>query len=56
MIVTNTDGTPGYKVSYAKREDTSETDRANRTYLGGSFSFALTGAIHEVEITGSITV
>lgn len=56
MIVTNEDGTPGYSVSYALREDTADTDRANRTYLGGSFSFALTGAIHEVEITGSITV
>lgn len=56
MIVTNTDGSPGYSVSYALREDTSETDRANRVYLGGSFSFAMTGAIHEVEITGSITV
>lgn len=56
MIVTNPDGTPGYTVSYAKREDTKETDRANRKYLGGSFSFALTGAVHEVEITGSITV
>ena len=56
MIVTNTDGTPGYKVSYAKREDTSDDDRAARAYLGGTFSFALTGAIHEVEITGSITV
>lgn len=56
MIVTNTDGTPGYTVSYAMREDTKATDRANRKYLGGSFSFALTGAIHEVEITGEITV
>lgn len=56
MIMTNTDGTPGYSVSYALREDTKETDRANRQYLGGSFSFALTGAIHEVVITGSITV
>ena len=56
MIVTNEDGTPGYSVSYALREDTADTDRANRIYLGGSFSFALTGAIHEVEITGSITV
>lgn len=56
MIVTNEDGTPGYKVSYALRENTSETDRANRLYIGGSFSFALTGAIHQVEITGSITV
>lgn len=56
MIITNEDGTPGYTVSYALREDTAATDRANRIYLGGNFSFALTGAIHEVEITGSITV
>lgn len=56
MIITNEDGTPGYSVSYAMREDTKATDRANRKYLGGSFSFALTGAIHEVEITGEITV
>ena len=56
MIITNTDGTPGYTVSYMLRENTKETDRANRVYLGGSFSFALTGAIHQVEITGSITV
>lgn len=56
MIITNEDGTPGYSVSYALREDTAATDRANRIYLGGNFSFALSGAIHEVEITGSITV
>ena len=56
MIITNEDGTPGYSVSYALREDTKATDRANRVYLGGNFSFALTGAIHTVEITGMITV
>lgn len=56
MIITNEDGTPGYSVNYALREDTAATDRANRIYLGGNFSFALSGAIHEVEITGSITV
>ena len=56
MIVTNEDGTPGYSVTYALREDTKATDRANRIYLGGNFTFALTGAIHEVEINGSITV
>lgn len=56
MIITNEDGTPGYSVDYALREDTKATDRANRLYLGGNFSFALTGAVHEVEITGSITV
>lgn len=56
MIVTNADGTPGYSVSFALREDTKETDRANRQYMGGGFTFALTGAIHEVVITGSITM
>lgn len=56
MIADKEDGTPDYSVSYALREDTSATDRANREYLGGSFSFALAGAIHTVEITGSITV
>lgn len=56
MINTKPDGTPDYQVTYAKREDTSDTDRANRSYLGGTFSFSLAGAIHEVEITGSITV
>lgn len=56
MIATNPDGTPAYSVSYAMREDTKESDRANRLYLGGSFTFALAGAIHECVITGSITV
>lgn len=56
MIATNADGTPGYSVTYALREDTTETDRANRVYLGGSFRFALAGAIHEAEIFGEITV
>lgn len=56
MIAANDDGTPGYTVNYALREDTSEMDRANRQYFGGSFSFKLAGAVHAVEITGSITV
>lgn len=56
MIATNEDGSPAYTVDYALREDTKETDRANREYLGGNFSFKLAGAIHQVEITGEITV
>lgn len=56
MIITNEDGTPGYWVDYALREDTRATDRANRRYIGGQFGFAMTGAIHTVEVTGSITV
>lgn len=55
MIATKEDGTPDYSVHYALREDTSDIDRANRQYLGGSFSFVLAGAIHTVKITGTIT-
>ena len=55
MIATATDGTPEYAVSYALRSNTSEEDRAKRRYLGGTFSFALAGAIHEATITGTIT-
>jgi hypothetical protein len=55
MIATKEDGSPDYTVSYALREDTSEVDRAARQYIGGTFTFALAGAIHRVEITGTIT-
>ena len=55
MIATAADGTPDYSVSYTLREDVGEEDRANRRYLGGQFSFALAGAIHHVEISGTIT-
>lgn len=56
MIATNEDGSPAYWVDYALRENTKETDRANRKYIGGNFGFALAGAIHTVEVTGTITV
>ena len=56
MIATDEDGNPAYAVYYALRAQTSEVDRAARRYLGGTFSFQLAGAIHQVEITGSITV
>ena len=55
MIATDADGNPDYSVDYAKREDTTEEARAGRKYLGGSFRFALAGAIHEVEVNGTIT-
>lgn len=55
MIATKADGTPDYSVAYALREETSEADRAARRYLGGYFTFALAGAIHYVEIAGTIT-
>lgn len=55
MIATDADGNPDYSVDYAKREETTEEDRSSRKYLGGNFRFALAGAIHEVEINGTIT-
>lgn len=56
MIADNEDGTPGYTVNYALREQTEEADREARRYVGGSFSFQLAGAVHTVEITGEIII
>lgn len=56
IIAAAEDGGADYTVSYAAREDTEETDRAERKYISGTFSFALAGAIHKVEITGEITI
>lgn len=56
MIATDAEGNPDYAVEYHLREDSTETDRNNRRYIGGSFHFALAGAVHEVEIVGEITV
>lgn len=55
LIAIKEDGSPDYSVSYAANEDINERDRANRRYLGGKFSFRLSGAIHYAEITGTIT-
>lgn len=55
MIATKEDGSADYSVSYALREDTKEEDRVGRIYPYGTFKFALAGAIHHVEITGTIT-
>ena len=56
MIATNDDGTPAYSVSFAMRSETTESDRATRSYPYGKFSFSLAGAIHTAEIKGTITV
>lgn len=56
MIATNEDGSPAYSVEFALRENCDKTDIAARKYVGGQFKFTLAGAIHEVEITGEITV
>lgn len=56
IIASKEDGTAAYAVNYAKRENTDETDRVVRKYVGGQFSFTLAGAIHEVEITGEVEI
>lgn len=56
IIADNEDGEADYSVNFMLREDTKAIDRAERRYIGGSFKFALAGAIHTVEITGEITI
>lgn len=56
MIAVKEDGAPAYSVEFALREDSDAADIAARKYLGGQFTFTLAGAIHEVEITGEITL
>ena len=56
IIATNADGSPGYTVNYALREETLDTDRSARRYVGGKFSFILAGAIHEVKIEGELSI
>ena len=56
MIAETADGAPDYTVKFALREETAESERAARKYLGGSFKFTLAGAIHDVEIVGEIAV
>lgn len=56
MIADNEDGSPAFSVNFTKRENTNETDISARKYIGGQFTFKIAGAIHEVEITGEITL
>lgn len=45
-----------YSTDYALREDQSSTDRVERKYVGGKFSFGLAGAIHTVVVNGEISI
>lgn len=56
IIATNEDGTAAYSTAFATRAETSDSDRASRTYNGGNFSFDLAGAIHNATINGTIEV
>ncbi|PNV62214.1 hypothetical protein C0033_08865 [Clostridium sp. chh4-2] len=54
IIALDEDGIPIYSTDFATRAETSEADRAARTYNGGKFSFDLAGAIHYATINGTI--
>lgn len=56
MIAVDEDGVPICSADFASREETSESDRAQRVYKGGRFSFTLAGAIHYAEIRGTLEV
>lgn len=56
-IIALTDaGVPDYSVSYAPRSETSASDRTARRYTMGTFRFALAGAVHTVQVTGTIEI
>ena len=56
IIATNEDGTAAYSTNFATRAETSESDRAARTYNGGNFTFNLAGAIHNATINGTLVI
>lgn len=56
IITSNGEGTYDYSVSYKPRSETKPADRAARTYVEGSFRFALAGAVDTVEINGTIEI
>lgn len=56
LIADNEDGTPAYNTSFALRSETTENDRATRNYPYGAFSFTLSGAVHTVEVNGTISI
>ena len=56
IIASTDDGSPDYSVNYALREQTSDSDRAARKYVGGQFTFKLQGAVHNVEVVGEILI
>ena len=56
MIAVDAEGNPLYAVNFALRSEVPEGDIAARKYKGGQFAFTLAGAVHEVEVTGEISV
>lgn len=56
IIAMGEDGVPIYSTDFATRAETSESDRAARSYNGGKFSFELAGAIHYAQVNGTIEI
>lgn len=56
IIAAKEDGTPDYSTDFAPRSETNASDRADRAYIMGKFTFGLAGAVHTVEIKGEIVV
>lgn len=56
IIATDDEGNAMYSTAFATRAETPESDRATRTYKGGSFTFTLAGAIHYAEINGTLEI
>lgn len=49
-------GSYQYSTNFGLRDEQPDSDRAARKYAGGTFSFKLAGAVHEVEIIGEIEI
>lgn len=56
MIDTDDDGLPRYSVSFKLRSEMSAANIEARTYTGGNFFCALSGAIHDAEIYGELII
>lgn len=56
IIALDEDGIPMFSVKFLARGQVPAGERVERKYTGGSFSFNLAGAIHNVEVKGEILV
>lgn len=56
IIDTDENGEPMYAVNYALREETSASDKAERTYKGGQFAFTCAGAVDSVDVVGELSI
>lgn len=44
-----------FEVKYALREETEESDRIARKYIGGNITYSMAGAIHNIEINCAVS-